>query len=299
MPKIEKISDEIYRLKTPISVGMIVKDKEIIVIDTSLDEGYGRKILRFSKEVKKEIIGIINTHSHADHFGGNNFLKKRTGAWTVTSKIEKALIENPIFEPIYLFGGVPFEEMRTKFLEGKPSKVDMIIEEEKTKSMLEDLGVEIIELYGHSPAHIGVIYKDIIFIGDVVMPEEVIRKYKMGYLYDVYNEKASLKKLKSIEKRFYIPGHGDVMDKEEIDILIDINLKNIAYIESLIIDILSEPLSTETAFTNLIEKLNIEPDLTQILLLFSTFKGFLSGLKKEGILQFFTEKGKIMWKKRA
>ncbi len=86
---IKRVTDEVYHLIGPIGIGMIRTEKGLIIIDTGLDESYGRKILKASKELGEEIIGIINTHSHADHFGGNNFLKKRTKAWIIAPRVEK------------------------------------------------------------------------------------------------------------------------------------------------------------------------------------------------------------------
>ncbi len=296
---LKQVKEGIYYLSGPISMGIIETKIGLIVIDTGLDDGYGRKLLKASREIGREIAGIINTHSHADHFGGNNFLKKRTDAWTMASKVEKALIENPIFEPMYLFGGVPFPEMRTKFLEGKPSIVDLSIEEEKAKKILKELNIKIIELPGHSPAHIGVAYQDVMFIGDVVMPEKVIEKYKLGYLYDARLEKESLLKIQSLTYAYFVPGHGEILLPEEFRVIVEMNLKNILEIEEIILKILEVPYSTEEAFSQLVKILNLNPDLTQILLLFSTFKGFLTGLKNEGLIEFYIKEGKIVWKKRA
>ena len=109
-----------------------------------------------------------------------------------------------------------------------------------------------------------------------------------------------MEKLKNANKEFFVPGHGELMDFYKLKRLIELNLKNISMIEGLILEILkNEPLSSEALFSSLIKILDIEPDLVQVLLLFSTIKGFLSGLKEEGFLEFFVEEGKIMWKKRA
>ncbi len=296
---LKQIKERVYCFIGPINMGILETDRGIVIIDTGLDSSYGRKLLRISVELKKEIVGIINTHSHADHFGGNNFLKKRTEAWTMASKLEKALIENPIFEPMYLFGGIPFPEMRTKFLEGKPSLVDMGVEDEKAKKILDDLNIGIIELAGHSPAQIGVTYQDVVFIGDTVMPKRVIEKYKLGYLYDAKTEKETLLNLQRLEYDYFIPGHGKPLLSEELRDLVNINLKNILGIEEMIFKILEVPCSTEDAFSQLVKLLGLNPDLTQILLLFSTFKGFLTGLKSEGLIEYYLDNGKIMWKKRA
>lgn len=71
---------------------------------------------------------IVNTHSHADHCGGNRYIKERTGATIYASEIESAIIQYPLLEPLYLFSGAsPLRDLRNKFLMAQSSSVDHVI----------------------------------------------------------------------------------------------------------------------------------------------------------------------------
>lgn len=41
-----------------------------LLVDTGLDDGHARKLLRGIAELGLTPTGILNTHSHADHHGG-------------------------------------------------------------------------------------------------------------------------------------------------------------------------------------------------------------------------------------
>ena len=61
-----------------------------------------------------------NTHSNADHDGGNTLLQNRLGCAVYATPMEKAVVEHPILEPSFLYGGYPFKKLRKKFLMDKP-----------------------------------------------------------------------------------------------------------------------------------------------------------------------------------
>lgn len=298
---VKKIGESVFYLKGGVNIGFIVYEDSLIVIDTGFDKGYGRKILKISKDMEKNIVGIINTHSHADHFGGNGYLQDRVSLWVTTSKVEKAIIENPIFEPMYLFGGAPFGEIRTKFLEGKPSYVDFTVESDNFRELSKEFNIKIVDLPGHSPGQIGIFCDDVLFVGDAIMPSSVIKKYKIVYTYDPYIHKQTLYKLKEFtDINAFIPGHGEaIIGKYEMENIININLENIVFIEKSLLELLENPVSTEDVFSKFILTFDINLTIDQLLLLYSTIKGFLSGLKREGRIDFFIENGRIMWKKRA
>ena len=107
------------------------------------------------RDRKLEIDSIINTHSHADHIGGNSIIQKRLNCDIYATKIEGAIIENPIIEPLYLFSSTPPNFLKNKFLMAKSSKVTKIIEEDFLD--IEGTKFEIVHLPGHSLDHIGAV----------------------------------------------------------------------------------------------------------------------------------------------
>ena len=82
-----EIGKNIYVIEGPTNIGVIIEEKdtkfEVILIDSGGSELDGEKVIStlddfFSDKQKKyELSSIYNTHSHADHCGGNAILKNK------------------------------------------------------------------------------------------------------------------------------------------------------------------------------------------------------------------------------
>jgi cyclase len=79
--KIEKVKDNLYMITgsalgdafTGGNIGVWVTDTGVVVVDTK-NAGYGQMILdRIKSVTDKPVTTIINTHSHGDHTGNNDF----------------------------------------------------------------------------------------------------------------------------------------------------------------------------------------------------------------------------------
>ena len=60
----------------------------------------------------KKIIAVINTHSHADHSGGNSYLKNNLDAQIWCTKTESSFLQNPAAVAYMYWGGNPIEEIK-------------------------------------------------------------------------------------------------------------------------------------------------------------------------------------------
>ena len=61
-----------------IGVVRMVGDKAVL-IDSGADENSGRLVLEALTDRGWTLDAIYNTHSHADHIGGNAYLQQQTG----------------------------------------------------------------------------------------------------------------------------------------------------------------------------------------------------------------------------
>lgn len=208
-----KLGDKTYYIKNNTNIGVYkLNDTDIVLIDSGLDESVSRKILRIINDNNWNIKYIINTHSHADHTGGNNFLQSRTNCKIYSSEIECDITNHPIIEPIYLYGSYPFKELRNKFFEAKPSNCEKLVDID---------GLEYFTLTGHSFDMIGIKTSDnVYFIGDSLFDENTINKYHISYLNNVSEFINSLDKLSEINGLF-VPSHGEVSN--DIHSLIKLN----------------------------------------------------------------------------
>ena len=116
-----------YCIPAPANIGLYVHDGAAVLIDSGNDKEAGRQIAKLLNDRGWELRLIVNTHSNADHIGGNAFLQGKTGCRIAATAVESAFIENPFLEPAFLFGGFPFGDLKTKFLMARPSRVTDVI----------------------------------------------------------------------------------------------------------------------------------------------------------------------------
>lgn len=71
-------------------------------------------------------------------------------------------------------------------------------------------GLEAVDLRGHTPGHLGYIVEGILYAGDAIFGDAVLRKYGVPYLVDVDAFLASLDKIEAVEPEVLVMGHGPV-----------------------------------------------------------------------------------------
>src|SRR5680860_354713 len=109
------------------NIGIIRNDEtHDTIIDSRLNDTTARKVLRTVRdELGSGVVAILNTHGHADHFGANAFVRKRTGCEVWAPEIEATVIRHPILQPAFLYGGAdPMDGLRSRFLLAEASPVD-------------------------------------------------------------------------------------------------------------------------------------------------------------------------------
>ena len=239
---IVEVTDHVGYIAGGVNLGVVWNDKNAALVDTGLDKDSGRKALRALEEHGLKLNAIINTHSHADHFGGNAYLVRNTGAKVYASSVEAGIIQNPLLEPIYLFHGAnPIHNLHNKFVLADPSPVDEGVEMGKLN--LVGLEVEIVSLPGHSFNQIGVKLDDVLFCADTVFSERVIDKYRIPVVQDVGNHLKTLAMLREMSCRLFVPAHTS--PKEDIKPLVDKNIETTQLIINDIKELLREPMTTE------------------------------------------------------
>ncbi len=87
----------------------------VYIIDSGNDKEAGKRVERILNERGWTPAAIINTHSNADHVGGNRVLMERMGCKAYCYGIETAFTRHPILEPSFLYGGYPCKKLQNKF----------------------------------------------------------------------------------------------------------------------------------------------------------------------------------------
>jgi glyoxylase-like metal-dependent hydrolase (beta-lactamase superfamily II) len=280
-----------------VNVGVVRGESgRAIMIDTGINETNGKKALKsIREETGADVAAIVTTHGHADHFGANAVVVKRTGAKVYAPTIDEVFLKYPIFQPSLLFGGGdPLDSLRSGFLLADPSPVDEVYD----AGTLTIDGVEftVLDLGGHSPGQKGFIVDGFFFCADVVLPETVLAKYRIPYLYSVTQHLVALEVARTQTYAMAQPGHGPMM--ERLDPLIDLNLDLIHRVSEAIVDLLAEPATAEQLLTNVFERFDAPiADASSFYLLQPTVFAFLSHLEREGAISHEIDERRSIWRR--
>jgi len=270
-----KVGDKTYYLKNNTNIGIYkINDNDIYLIDTGNDKDAGRKILKIVREQGWNIKGIINTHSNADHIGGNKFIQDRTDSIVLASSIEDSFVKYPKLEAAFLYGGFPIEELNNKFLKASESKVKLIEDTDLPE------GLEYFKLSGHFFNMIGIkTSDDVYFLGDSLFSAETINKYHVFFIYDVAGFLNTLDFLEGLEGKLFIPSHVEAL--ENISELININRNKIYEIINVILDYVNIAHTLEEILKYVFDKYELILNMNQYVLVGSTIKSYLAYLCNE------------------
>lgn len=284
-----QVGKNTYYIKNNTNIGIyLVSHSEVYLIDTGNDRDAGKKILKIIDEHGWVIKGIINTHSNADHIGGNEVIQKRSGCDVLSYGREQSFIEYPDFESTLLYGGFPFSDLRNKFLMAKPSAV---------KDIEENLpeGLSYFSLKGHFVDMIGIkTSDDVYFLGDALFSLETISKYGVFFLYDVKSFLETLDYLKTLHGTLFIPSHVSALTC--LDSLILENRKKVLEIAQLIVSFCKEERSFEEILCFVFQHYHLAMNLNQYVLVGSTIRSYLSYLCDEKKLVYEFQDFKMYWK---
>lgn len=286
--ELTKLGEKTYCIQNPANIGIYkLDDEKICLIDTGNDKESGRKILKIINEQNWQVECIINTHSNADHVGGNKFIQDRTNCKILSSKIETAIINNPELEPALLYGAMPLNELNNKFLLAKESDCQVI-----DNNLPE--GLEYFTLKGHFIDMIGIKTSDnVYFLGDSIFSEETINKYHIFFIYDVEKYLQTLDFLETLNGTFYIPSH--VKPLTDLKELIKLNKNKINEICNAILNACQNPITTEEIIKKIFETYNLEININQYALLGSTIKSYLTYLNNQNRVEYFFKDNLLYW----
>lgn len=285
-----QVGKNTYYIDAPVKIGIFrSSEEEVYLIDSGNNKDAGRKLKKIIDEKGWKLKGIINTHSHADHIGGNNYLQKQTGCKIFAKGIEAAFTNYPILESSYLYGGLPPKALKNKFLLADESKCFEIEHPEFPKEL------EIISLHGHSFEMIGIkTPDDVYFIGDSISSKEVLQKYQITFLCDVKKHLDTLHSLKEAKAKIYIPSHEKT--SENIEEIISINIDKIQSIGNDILKIANKEKTFEEILKLLFDEYDLTLNFEQYALVGSTLKSYLTWLKELEKIEVIFNDNYMFWK---
>ena len=292
MDKLKQLSEHVYYLAGGVNCALAVADDGVILIDTGQDKNYGRDLRKACEYLGLPPLAILNTHSHADHYGGNDYLLRQFDVPVYAPPFEASILQSPLLEPVYLFNGAkPLDELMSKWLLAKPSKVDHLLE--PGTLTLHGVAMTILETSGHAHRHVSVLVDDVLIAADALFGASVLDKYPLPFGQDIAKQIASAESLREVEIKILLPGHGD--PTKDIAELVDANLRAFNTAANHV-EAACDSNSTEEVLKKVCNNLAVEmTDVPRYYLNLCVVTAYLSYLRDEGRVGLELKGNRIVW----
>lgn len=284
-----QLSEKSYYIQSPAKIGLVrLNETDVCLIDSGNDKDAGRKVRQLLDANGWHLTAIYNTHSNADHIGGNKYLQGQTGCKIYAPGIDCAFTRTPVLEPAFLYGGFPCKDLRHKFLMAPESHAEYLTEASVPE------GFEIIRLPGHFFDMVGFrTPDDVIYLADCLSSRETLNKYQIGFIYDVVSYLRTLEAVKSMTAKIFVPAHAEAA--ENIAPLAQYNIDKVLEIADKIKELCREPLNFEEILQRIFTDYGLTMNFEQYVLVGSTVRSYLAWLKDTGVLNVRFDNSRLLW----
>ena len=291
MYELIQVSGSSYYVQSPAKIGLVrLNDTDVCLIDSGSDKDAGRKARQILDKNGWRLTAIYNTHSHADHIGGNRYLQSQTGCRVYAPGAECAFTRHTVLEPSLLYGGCPPKELRHKFLMAQESDAAYL-----TADVLPE-GFRLLPLPGHCMDMVGFrTPDDVVYLADCVSSRETLEKYRIGYIYDVGAYLATLETVEKMEARVFVPAHAEVT--EDIAPLARYNIETVQEIGACITELCAQPLTFEELLKALFDRYGMTMTFEQYALVGGTVRSYLTWLKDMGCVAAEFADNRMLWRR--
>ena len=320
-----ELQENIWVIQGGANIGVIAHEDHCLIIDSGMDKDTGQKILKQVKKLGLTPTALLITHAHADHFGGAHYLVRQTGLKVYATRVEASVMSSPILEPLYLFGGAqPPRELQHKFFLAKPCMADVILE--GNEQSVDQIPLDVISLPGHSTEQVGIVYGNILFVGDAFLTPEILDKHHIPFYTDIQEGLKTLSYLKTFVNdattssaialsqlsgstlktkttpfKLVVAGHGEINSTpDQFNLVIDYTVQRLESILEQVRNSLAhgEPRSTTDVLSSVAAAHGATiTTLPQHALYNTTIQAALSALYAQGEIQPIFQDNYLLWQR--
>ena len=290
MYELIQVSGGSYYVQSPAKIGLVrLNDTDVCLIDSGSDKDAGRKARQILDKNGWRLTAIYNTHSHADHIGGNRYLQSQTGCRVYAPGVECAFTRHTMLEPSLLYGGCPPRELRHKFLMAQESDAAYL-----TPEVLPE-GFRLLPLAGHCMDMVGFrTADDVVYLADCLSSRETLEKYRISYIYDVAAYLATLETVKTMTAAAFVPAHAEVT--ADIAPLAQYNIDTVLEVAASIVTLCAQPRTFEELLKALFDRYGMTMSFEQYALVGGTVRSYLTWLKETGRVTVEFADNRMLWR---
>jgi glyoxylase-like metal-dependent hydrolase (beta-lactamase superfamily II) len=290
-----QLADGVHYLPSAVNCGVLeTGDGGCLLIDTGNSEDHGKKLLKACRAANLVPRAIINTHSHADHYGGNAYLVRELEIPVYAPIFEDAILNYPLLEPIYLWSGArAHKALQNKFLLSAPSPAKVLNEPGFRK--IAGLQLELLEVAGHAHMQFAVKVGDVLFAADAVFGATILEKHPLSFMADIQNARDAIETVRGSGAQIVLPGHGE--PTTDINALCDANLESLTRANNAVLAACHDPATLPEILERVCAMLEVHmPDLTRYVLNQTAVLAHLTDLEERGEIAHEIIHNRLIWK---
>ena len=297
--KLINISGNTFYLRGATNTGVyLFDDSSALIIDPGLSGIRIDKLIKSFKEHNIELKYIINTHEHNDHFGAcEQLINAYKDVTILSSKYAKLYMENLDLFSKYIMGGKSNKFMDEKLNHRGPKEiyVDKVLEQGTID--LNNKKIEIFDFKGHTPGSIGVLTEDkVLFVGDLLVGEDMLKKYDFLFLFDIEDQLKSLNKIKNIDFNYLVISHSKkIISKEESYEIINKHINAINKYVNQVKTYLENPITVENILKEIIVNNNLTYNYKEYHFFKSSLTSLISYLIELNEVDYILENGELLY----
>ncbi len=301
MSEIELLGEGCGYLPGAVNVGVVWgPDGRAVAVDTGGDRDAGRHLLRAVQARSLRLVAVVNTHSHADHYGGNEYLLRQVPDLEVWAPVvEEAVLRYPYLEPFSLYGARPPEPLQNKWLMARASAVHHVYDTVDGELEVAGLVLRVHRADGHAVRQAAVGFGGVCYAADAFFGPEVLDKYEVPFTHDVAGQLSTLQRLRTWPYEVFVPGHGSPVPRDLLPRVVDANEQAVRRTTERVLEAVGPGATSDEVVHRVAAGLRNPPaNPSTYFLLRSTVMGHLAYLLEAGRVDWTVERGVLRWTPR-
>ncbi|MDQ7801560.1 MAG: MBL fold metallo-hydrolase [Armatimonadota bacterium] len=298
MQELVQLAEGCGYLPGGVNAGVVwAPDGRAVAVDTGGDREAGRNLLRAVQARGLRLVAVVNTHSHADHYGGNDYLLRQVPHLEVWAPVfEEAVLRNPYLEPFYLYGARPPEALQNKWLMAKPSAVHHVYPTGDGELQVAGLVLRVHRADGHATRQAAVGFGPVCYAADSFFGPEVLEKYEVPFTHDVAGQLDTLERLRGWPYEWFVPGHGAPVGRPDLARVLDANVRAVRQATERVRRAVGSGATADEVVHRVAEQLRLPPtNPSTYFLLRATVMAHLTYLLEAGQLSWVLDRGALRW----
>ena len=152
------VSPQVGYLPQRVHAGVLRQGERCLLVDTGLDRSAGNRIAAAVQAAGLQAKGLLITHCHADHNGGNAALHGKLGVAAHVPAAEAFVLRYPEYMPRLLYGAAPPAALLVRFFLAQTSPE--VVELSPGPQQVGGVPFTAVPLPGHSPSQFGYLSED-------------------------------------------------------------------------------------------------------------------------------------------